>query len=71
MFDIGDRVSCLCGGKVSRLEGVAGKWMPGTIKKVRLDGLIVVELDHRCQETSASFSFGINGVFEVSAVRRL
>lgn len=72
-FKEGDRVVAKCGGKISRLEGVAGKWMPGTVVEEQREAggehWVVVKLDHRQQENSPDFSFQMDGLFDPQDVR--
>lgn len=70
IYKVGDRVLCLCGGKVSRLEGTVGKWMPGTVDEVMGDELCV-KLDHRMVDTAPSFSRGMRGLFNPEFVKPL
>lgn len=44
-FNTGDSVLFLAAGKVSRLDNVAGKWMPGTVQHVDWHG-VHIEKDY-------------------------
>ncbi len=55
VFKVGDRVEYKAGGKVSRLEGVAGKWMPATVTAFDTKtGDVHIDPDHR-QKPDADF----------------
>lgn len=70
-FAVGSRVEYKAGGKVARLEGNSGKWLPGTVKECRFDTDseewdVIVAPDHRAKK-GADFhgmlaSCGVDGV---------
>lgn len=46
MYKVGDRVMYKAAGKISRLEGKTGQWVPATVVRIEADSLIVLP-DHR------------------------
>ena len=59
-YKVGDRITYKAGGKVSRLEGMAGKIVKATITRVRkIDGeqMLSVDPDYR-QKPNAKFTMG-------------
>lgn len=70
-FKVGSRITFKAASKLARLEGLAGKVIPGTVTELRPGESmpIVVLSDHRREQGSAWY--GLQSVLPLSQVRSI